>query len=470
MTEIHRMTAAELADCYRMKRLSPVEVIEATLARARAVQEALSPFRLLDEDGARDAARASEARWARRDPLSPLDGVPLALKDNHAAQGMPKQLGSRTRDAAPEPEDAPMIARLREAGCIIFARTTMPDLGWKGVNDSPLTGVTRNPWNPERTPGGSSGGAAVAVATGACPIATGGDGGGSIRMPAGFTGVFGIKPTTGRVPGLYDSPAGDLVAPGPLSRTVADAAAVLAWMSRPDPRDPIASAVPAPHYPSVLAEGVTGLRVAVSPTLGFAPPADGVRMASLEGAARALAAARASVAWEDPPLWNARSVFATIWEASYASAVMATPAERLALFDPGLLDIARRGLATAAVAEKLAQAERTRFIHAMVTFHHRFDLLLCPTLPLGAFRAGHGVNTPDPARWPAWYDWTPYTWPFNLTKQPCASVPWGLDGEGLPVGVQLVATHFREDLVLRGSAAIEAAKPVVMPDDRLWQK
>lgn len=468
MTEIHRMTAAELAEAYRTRRLSPVDAIEATLARARLVQGSLCPFRLLDEEGARAAARESEARWARRDPLSPLDGVPLAIKENHGAKGMPKQSGSRTRAAVPEAEDAPMIARLREAGCLIFARTTMPDLGWKGVNDSPLTGVTRNPWNPERTPGGSSGGAAVAVATGVCAVATGGDGGGSIRMPAGFTGVFGIKPTSGRVPGLYDSPAGDLVAPGPLSRTVADAAAVLAWMCRPDTRDPIASAVPAPHYPSVLTQGVNGLRVAVSPTLGFAPPADAVRMASLEGAAKALAAAGATVTWEDPPLWNIRAAFATIWEAAYASAVMTTPAERLTLFDPGLLDIGRRGLATPAVTEKLAQAERTRFTHAMVTFHRRFDLLLCPTLPLGAFRAGHGVNTPDAVRYPEWYDWTPYTWPFNMTKQPCASVPWGLDGEGLPVGVQLVATHFREDLVLRGSAVLEAANPMPMPDDTLW--
>lgn len=468
MTEIHRLTAAELAEAYRTRRLSPVEVVEAALARARAVQEALCPFRLVDEAGARAAAAASAARWARGETLSALDGVPVAIKDNHAARGMPKQSGSRTREAVAEAEDAPMVARLREAGAVILGRTTMPDLGWKGVTDSPLTGVTRNPWNPDRTPGGSSGGAAVAVATGVCPIATGGDGGGSIRIPAGFTGVFGLKPTSGRVPGLYDSPAGDLVAPGPLARRVADAALALAWMCRPDGRDPVASAVPAPHYPALLQEGVGGLAVAVSPTLGFAPPVDAVRLAALEGAAAALARAGARVTWEDPPLWSMRAGFATLWEASYAAAVMATPAERLALFDPGLLDVARRGLATPAVAERLAQAERTRLTHAMVAFHQRFELLLCPTLPIGAFRAGHGVNTPDPVRWPEWYDWTPYTWPFNLTRQPCASIPWGLDGEGLPVGVQLVALHFREDLVLRAAAVLEAANPMPMPEDGRW--
>ena len=468
MTEIHRMTTAELAAAYAARRLSPVEVLEASLARAAAVQEKLNAFSLIDGAAAKAAARESEARWMRGEARGALDGVPLAIKENHGAAGWPKRSGSRTRDATPEAEDQPHIARLREAGMLIFAKTTMPDLGWKGVNDSPLTGVTRNPWNPAMTPGGSSGGAAVAVATGASPIATGGDGGGSIRMPAGFTGVYGIKPTSGRIPGLYDSPAGDLVAPGPLSRTVADSAAALAAMCQPDARDPAASAVPVPDFPALLGAGVKGLTVAVSPTLGFTRRPDAVRMAALEGAAKAMEAAGARVRWADPPLWNARHPFVTIWEAAYALAVMATPAERLPLFDPGLLDVGRRGLATPAVAEKLAQVERLRLMHAMIAFHREHELLVCPTLPIAAFPAGHGINTPDERLYPEWYDWTPYTWTFNLTKQPCASVPWGFDDAGLPVGVQVVATHFREDLVLRGSAVLEAAMPGAMPPDALW--
>jgi len=466
--EIHRMTAAELAEAYRAKRLSPVEALAAAVARAAAVQPRLNPFSFVRGEDAEAAARESEARWMRGEPKGPLDGIPLAIKENHAAKGWPKQSGSRTRDAAVDAEDAPHIARLREAGMLLFARTTMPDLGWKGVGDSPLTGVTRNPWNPAMTPGGSSGGAAVAVATGCCPIATGGDGGGSIRMPAGFTGVFGIKPTSGRIPGLYDSPAGDLVAPGPLSRSVADSAAALAAMCGADARDPAASAVPVPDFPALLGAGVRGLRVAVSATLGFTPRPDPVRMAALEGAAAALAEAGATVAWTDPPLWNCRAAFATIWEAAYALAVMTTPPERLGLFDPGLLAVGRRGLATSAVAEKLAQAERLRLMHAMIGFHRAHDLLLCPTLPIAAFAAGHGSNTPDERLWPEWYDWTPYTWTFNLTKQPCASIPWGLDGAGLPVAVQLVALHFREDLVLRGASVLEAANPMPMPPDTAW--
>jgi aspartyl-tRNA(Asn)/glutamyl-tRNA(Gln) amidotransferase subunit A len=468
VTDIHRLSAAELVAAYRTKRLSPVEVLAATLARAERVQPRLNPFSAFAAETAGHAARAAEARWIAGEALGPLDGVPLAIKENHGARDLPKRSGSLTRDAVTDAEDQPHIARLREAGAVLFARTTMPDLGWKGVNDSPFTGVTRNPWNPALTPGGSSGGAAVAVATGVCPIATGGDGGGSIRMPAGFTGVFGIKPTSFRVPGLYDSPAGDLVAPGPLSRTVADSAAVLAAMIRPDARDPAASALPAIDYSSLLGAGVAGLRVAISATLGFTRHPDAVRMASLEGAAKALADAGAIVTWADPPIWNARAVFATIWEAAYASAVMTTPADRLPLFDPGLLDVGRRGLATPAVAEKLAQAERNRLMHAMIAFHRSHDLLVCPTLPLAAFAAGHGVNTPDAMLYPEWYDWTPYTWVFNLTKQPCSSVPWGFDEAGLPVGVQVVATHMREDLVLRGSAVLEAAMPPVMPEDTRW--
>lgn len=468
MTELHRMTATALAAAYAARRLSPVEVLEAAIARAETVQAKLNAFSLIDPAAAKAAARESEARWRKGEPLGPLDGVPLAIKDNHGLRGWPKRSGSRTREATPQPEDQPHIARLREAGMLIFAKTTMPDLGWKGVTDSPLTGVTRNPWNPAMTPGGSSGGAAVAVATGVCPIATGGDGGGSIRIPAGFTGVYGIKPTSGRIPGLYDSPAGDLVSPGPLSRTVADSAAALAAMCRPDARDPAASALPVPDFPSLLGAGVKGLTVAVSPTLGFTRRPDPVHLAALEGAAKAMEAAGARVVWTDPKLWNARQPFVTIWEAAYALAVMTTPAERLPLFDPGLLEVGRRGLALPAVAEKLAQAERLRLMHAMIAFHREHDLLLCPTLPIAAFPAGHGINTPDPHLYPEWYDWTPYTWTFNLTKQPCASVPWGFDDAGLPVGVQVVATHFREDLVLRGSAVLEAAMPVEMPPDRLW--
>ena len=270
-------------------------------------------------------ARASERRWRDGTPLSGLDGVPSVIKDNHAFAGQKKTSGSRSNEHLPAvTEDALHVARLREAGAVIFARTNMPDLGWKGVNDSPLHGVTRNPWNPALTPGGSSGGSAVAVATGCAVLATGGDGGGSIRIPAAFTGTYGIKPTTGRIPGLYDSPAGDLVAPGPITRSVADAALALALMCRADPRDPMAAALTLPDFVADSSRGVEGLRIAVSASCGFAD-IEASRLGPLQEAARALAQAGAIVVEADPPAWNIQREFVQIWEAAYASALAGMP-------------------------------------------------------------------------------------------------------------------------------------------------
>lgn len=469
MDDIPFLTACELSEHYRTRALSPVEVLDATLARAGQVQAALNPFRLLDAAQARGAARASEARWRDGAPLSPLDGVPVPIKDNHAFAGQPKTSGSRSNEDAPPPtEDVLHVARLREAGAVIHARTNMPDLGWKAVNDGPLHGVTRNPWNPALTPGGSSGGSAVAVATGCGPVATGGDGGGSIRIPAAFTGTYGIKPTTGRVPGLYDSPAGDLVAPGPITRSVADAALALAVMCGADRRDPIAAPLALPDFVRETPRGVRGLKVALSPGCGFARIAPD-RLAPLHEAARALQDAGAIVEERDPPAWDAREAFVRIWEAAYASSLLAMPGEKLATLDPGLIEAGRRGTMLSAAQERLAQAERTRLMHVFIRFFLDVDLLLTPTAPIAPFAAGTGVNTPDPVLYPSWYDWAPYTWVFNMTRMPAASCPWGLDANGLPQGVQLAATHFREDLVLRGSAVLEQARPFQKPDDAKWR-
>jgi aspartyl-tRNA(Asn)/glutamyl-tRNA(Gln) amidotransferase subunit A len=470
MNDFPYLTAGDLVERYRTRTVSPVEVLEAVLGRAEQVQPVLNPFRLIDAAQARAAAAASAARWREGVPLSPLDGVPVAIKDNHAFAGQPKTSGSRSNEGLPPAtEDVLHVARLREAGTVVFARTNMPDLGWKAVNDGPLHGVTRNPWNPALTPGGSSGGSAVAIATGCGPIATGGDGGGSIRIPAAFTGTYGIKPTTGRVPGLYDSPAGDLVAPGPITRSVADAALALATICRPDPRDPAAAALTLPDFVAETSRGVRGLRVAVSATCGFARIAPG-RLAPLHQTARALEAAGAIVEERDPPAWDAQESFVRVWEASYASALLAMPGEKLALLDPGLIEAGRRGMLLSAAQERLAQAERTRLMHAFIRFFLDVDLLLTPTMPIAPFAAGLGCNTPDPALYPNWYDWTPYTWVFNATRMPAASCPWGLDEAGLPQGVQVVATHFREDLVLRASAVLEAAMPFQRPEDARWSQ
>ncbi|MGH7041620.1 MAG: amidase family protein [Acetobacteraceae bacterium] len=457
MRDIHFLSATELIQQFRQGALSPVEVLEAIRGRAEMVQPRLNPFRLLDLEPAREAARASERRWTEGQPLSALDGVPIAIKDNQAVAGQTCASGSRANEhLPPASEDAPHVARLREAGAVLHARTTMPDFAWKAVTDSSLTGVTRNPWDPMLTPGGSSGGSAVAVATGCGPIATGSDGGGSIRIPAAFTGIFGIKPTTGRIPGVSESP--DISAIGPLTRTVADAALALSVMCRPDRSDPLAAALRMPDFVAATGRGVEGLRVAASATCGYAT-APATRLGPLEAAARALAAAGARVEHVDPPAWNIRQSYVTICEAAFGAVVAGLPAERMVLLDPGLIETARRGMMTSAAAERQAQLERIRLMRVFIRFLNDYDLLLTPCVPIAPFRAGAGINTPDATAYPEWYDWTPYTWVFNATKLPAAACPWGLDAAGLPQAVQLVATHFREDLILRASAILEAAMP-----------
>jgi aspartyl-tRNA(Asn)/glutamyl-tRNA(Gln) amidotransferase subunit A len=467
LSDILFLSLAELAQQFRSRTLSPVELLEAALMRAAAVQPRLNAFRLLDPDRAREAARASEQRWGCQTPLSPFDGVPVAIKDNQAVAGHKVTAGSRALEhLLPASEDAPHVARLREAGAVFYARTNMSDLAWKAVTDSPLTGVTRNPWNPQLTPGGSSGGSAVAVATGCSPIATGSDGGGSIRIPAAFTGIYGIKPTTGRIPGISDSP--DITAIGPLTRSVRDAALALAVMCRPDRRDPLTSALTMPDFVVEAGGGVKGLKVAVSATLGYVHNVP-LQLGPLEDAARALAQAGAEVEKVDPPVWNTRCAYVTVCEVAFAAVVADMPAELMALLDPGLIETARRGMLTSAVNERRAQIERVRLIRSFAKFFSEYDLLLTPCVPIAPFAAGHGINTPDASSYPEWYDWTPYTWVFNAAKLPAASCPWGLDASGLPQAVQLAATHFREDLVLRASAVLEEAVPYPRPNEKLWR-
>jgi len=455
-------SAVDLARAFRSRSLSPVEVMRAVLARAEAVQTSLNAFRTIAAERALAAARESEARWARGEPIGPLDGVAVAVKDNHAVAGEVTLSGSKGRiRRGPEPVDAPLVARLREAGAILWARTAMPDLGWKGLNDSPLTGNTISPWGTGLTPGGSSGGSAVAVATGCGPLATGGDGGGSIRIPATFTGTYGLKPSTFRVPTLQDSPLGDLVANGFLSRTVADTALALDVVCAPDARDPMAAALAGPSCAETLALGVRGLRIGlVERPSGVVSP-DPERSQVVADAARILTDAGGVLEPAEFDAGSMREVFLTLWNAAYVAPVADVSIDLLTSLDPGLLASARDGSAVSMAAFGRAVAARQRYCQTAHALLSRFDLLLLPAMPIPPFAAG--VDTPDPERFPHWIDWTPYTWAFNLTRQPAASCPMGLDAAGLPLAVQLVGGLYREDLVLRGSAVLEAARPFISP-------
>src|SRR5918997_6980077 len=264
-------TATELVAAYRSRDLSPVEETEATLRRIEERDGELNAFCLVDADSALADARTSEARYARGGPAGPLDGVPVAVKDLLVTKGWPTLRGSTAIDpAGPWDDDAPVVAALRRSGAVIPGKTTTPELGWKGVTDSALTGITRNPWDPSRTPGGSSGGSAAALAAGMVPLALGTDGGGSIRIPCAFTGLPGIKPTFGTVPAWPASPFGPVSHVGPMARTVTDVALLLDVMAEPDSRDWAALPPAGESFADGIEGGGDGLRIAFSATLGYA--------------------------------------------------------------------------------------------------------------------------------------------------------------------------------------------------------
>src|SRR6516165_3408476 len=311
--QMDKLSAAGLVRAYRRRELSPVEVTQAVLQRIERLNPHYNAFCLVDADGALRSAKRSEERWQKNEPLSFIDGVPATIKDLVLTKGWPTLRGSRTVDASQSgDEDAPATQRLREAGAVLLGKTTTPEFGWKGVCDSPLTGVTRSPWNPKMTPGGSSGGAAVAAAFRLGFLHLGTDGGGSIRIPAGFTGVFGFKPTFGLVPAYPLSPFGTVAHLGPITAAVEDAARMLTIIAGPDDRDWHSLPYRACDYSIGLEQGVRGLRMALSIDLGYAPVDAQVR-ALVEEAAGKLASAGAIVECRDPGFANPAEIFKVHW-------------------------------------------------------------------------------------------------------------------------------------------------------------
>jgi aspartyl-tRNA(Asn)/glutamyl-tRNA(Gln) amidotransferase subunit A len=306
------LPATRLIELYRAKELSPVAVMRETLRRLEAYEGAVNAFVLYDPESALAAARQSEARWQKGEPQGLLDGVPIALKDTLLTRGWPRLLGSKTIDPNQAwSDDAPATARLRDEGAVFFGKTTTPEFGWKGATDSPLTGITRNPWDLQRTPGGSSGGSAVAVLSGVCPLAVGTDAGGSIRIPASFCGIFGLKPTFGRVAGYPPSAFGDVAHVGPMTRNVADAALMLDAMKGPDSRDWFSLPDDGIAYRERVRDGsLKGKRVALSPTLGYHEPVPAVR-AAVERAGQVFAELGAEVELADPFTQSPMPIFQT---------------------------------------------------------------------------------------------------------------------------------------------------------------
>ncbi|MZD04181.1 amidase [Streptomyces sp. SID5785] len=458
-TELTGLTAQDLVDGYRKGEFSPVDATRAVLARIEATEPSLNAFVRIDPEGALAAAEASAERWRRGEPQGLVDGVPVTVKDILLQRGAPTLRGSRTvRAEGRWDEDAPSVARLREHGAVFVGRTTTPEFGWKGVTDSPLSGVTRNPYDTSRTAGGSSGGSAAAVAVGAGPLSLGTDGGGSVRIPASFCGIFGLKPTYGRVP-LYPASAfGTLSHVGPMTRSAADAALMMDVITGPDARDWSGLGPVTGSFRDGLEGGVRGLRVAFSPSLGGQVAVRPGVAAAVRAAVTRLAELGAYVEEVDPDFTDPVDAFQVLWFSGAARVVQQlSPAQR-ELLDPGLREICAQGARYSALDYLAAVDTRMALGRRMGAFHETYDLLVTPTMPLTAFEAG--VEVPKGSGLRRWTGWTPFTYPFNLTQQPAATVPVGLDAEGLPVGLQLVAARHADALVLRAGHALYASGAV----------
>jgi aspartyl-tRNA(Asn)/glutamyl-tRNA(Gln) amidotransferase subunit A len=381
--------------------------------------------------------------------------VPVLIKDLLLTKGWPTLRGSKTVDPnQPWDQDAPSVARLREAGCVFLGATTTPEFGWKGVTDSPLTGITRNPWDLTKTPGGSSGGSAAGVAAGYAPLSLGTDGGGSIRIPAGFSGVYGLKPSFGRVPAFPLSPFGTVAHVGPMTQTVEDSALMMNEISRPDARDWTSLPYEARDYVKKLGKGVAGLKIAFSPTLGYVDVDPEIALA-VKKAVKVLEGLGAVIEQVDPGFADPGPCFRILWWCGARALLGKLPDEKKALLDPALADVVEQSMAI--TAEDYFDAVRQRGLlgSQMRVFMERYDLLLTPTLPIAAF--GAGILSPADDGKSKWVFWTPFSYPFNLTQQPAASVPCGFTKEGLPIGLHIVGKMFDDRMVLRTSQAYEDA-------------
>ncbi|PYM92611.1 MAG: amidase [Candidatus Rokuibacteriota bacterium] len=457
-TDLCWMSAADLAVAIAKKKVSPVEVVDATLARIDKLKE-LNAYVTLDADGARTAAKAAERAVGRRGArLGPLHGVPFSVKDLIITKGIRTTFGTPLyRDNVPA-ENAPSVARMRAAGAIMLGKTNTPTLGWVGVTDNLLFGVTRNPWSLGHTPGGSSGGAGAAVAAGLAPLAIGTDGGGSIRKPAAWCGIFGLKASWGRIPVYPHGAAWSLSHAGPMTRTVKDAALMMNACAGPDERDQYSLPATDVDYVKALKGSLKGLRVAWSETLGIAPAVDPEVRDATAKAARAFGELGCRVESVEPKWPSPYDCWRTIFLGGIA-ARLASYLDRRDQIDPGLLPIVEE--ATKYPPTKYVEAwfERLAWWQHAREFFERYDLLLTPTvacspLPIGEFYTTEIGGMPV-GREAA----SVFTFIFNMTGQPAATVPCGFTKAGLPIGLQIIGRRFDDVTVLRASAAFEAARP-----------
>jgi aspartyl-tRNA(Asn)/glutamyl-tRNA(Gln) amidotransferase subunit A len=455
---LYEMSATELLRAYESGAISPLGVLEDVFSCIADWETGLNALYAFDPDGAREQARKSAERWQRKQPKGPLDGVPVTVKENIASKGIPVPLGTGASELAPAIEDAPPVARLREAGAIIFSKTTMPDYGMLSSGLSSYHGITRNPWDLSKNPGGSSAGAGAGAAAGYGPLHLGTDIGGSVRLPACWCGIFALKPSLGRIP--IDPPYVGRVA-GPMTRTVADAALMMGVLSKPDPRDSM-SLQPADISWASLDRPLKGIRIGLMLGAGCGMPLDGAVRAVILAAAKAFEA-EGAVIEEAPPIMTDHilSGLDAFWRARSWDEMSRLPAAQR----DKVLPFIRSWAGTAA---QLSGVEVVRGFNATMTIRAKaarlfqsFDFVLSPVAPVVNFPADAASPLNDPEN-P--FGHIVYTVPWNMSEQPAASINAGYSEAGFPIGLQIVGKRFDDQGVLQIAKAFEAIRPA----QRAW--
>jgi Asp-tRNA(Asn)/Glu-tRNA(Gln) amidotransferase A subunit family amidase len=446
---LHELSAAALLKAYATRELSPVDVMRAVIARVERLEPKINATYLFAPERALDEARLSEARWLRGEPIGSLDGVPATVKDNIATRGEPKPVGTAAVELKPEPLDAPPAARLREAGAILFAKTTMPDYGMLSSGLSSFHPLTRNPWNLSRNPGGSSAGAGAAGAAGYGPLHVGTDIGGSVRLPAGWCGLVGLKPSNGRIP--IDPPYIGRVA-GPMTRCVADAALLMATLSRPDPRDYMSLEPQTLQWPT-HPKNLRGLRIGLWTEAGCGWKPTSEVHAAVDRAARDLEDAGAFVEPLAPFLTQANlDGLDKFWRTRSLMDLKTLTPQRRASVLPFIRAWAEsaEGLSGEVVFEGFSQILEMR--RKAIEATQDFDFVISPTAPLSAFPAELASPSDDPLN-P--FPHIGFTVAFNMSEQPAASINCGFTSDGLPIGLQIIGRRFDDVGVLGVTWAFE---------------
>jgi aspartyl-tRNA(Asn)/glutamyl-tRNA(Gln) amidotransferase subunit A len=465
-TELCYTPATTLTEMIRTRQVSPVEVTRAVLDRIDGVNRTLNAFCTLTAEAALAAAREAEQAVMTEQPLGPLHGVPFSIKDLARTRGVRTTYGSRIfADLVPD-HDAPYVRRLRAAGGIMLGKTTSPEFGWKAIGDCPLTGISRNPWNPTTTPGGSSTGAGIAAAAGLGPLHQGSDGAGSIRIPSSFCGIFGLKPSYGRVPQWPVSNNDYTTHVGPMTRTVADAALMMSVMAGPDDWDRTSLEAAPADYVGHLRAGIKGLRVAWSPTMGGLRVDPEVAQVVAE-AARVFEHLGCHVEEAEPDWPDTWELIRVMWAGHMAGNYAQYLPSWRDRMDPGLVACIAEGLTLSVVDYIQARARKMETWDTMRQTFETYDLMVTPTVSVTPLPVGR-LN---PEHWPQhpwnWTGWAGFSYPFNFAGLPAATVPAGFSASGLPVGLQIVGRRFADLTVLQAAAAFEEARPWAVHRPRL---